>query len=85
MNDTAKTYSKKQMGVVYRAYKEGKISMDKLDVTYLYNCADGLFVSNTNDLQRAETLYYGMRNALDAIFAGDYASAQTAIDNMIAA
>ena len=81
----AKTYSRKQMGVVYRAMKEGKLSIDKVDVSYLYDMCDGIECWNTNDSSRAEKLFYGMRNALDAIFAGDYESAQVSIDNMVAA
>ena len=81
----AKTYSRKQMGVVYRAMKEGKLSIDKADVSYLYDMADGMQVWNTNDSSRAEKLHYGMRVALDAIFAGEYKTAQRAIDNMVAA
>ena len=81
-----KAYSKKQMGVVYRAMKEGKLNISKQDVSYLYDWADSDFhVYNTNDSKRFETLRYGMRNAIDAIFAGDYELAQVSIDNMIAA
>lgn len=81
----AKTYSKKQMGVVYRAMKEGHLAIDKAAVSYLYDCCDGIEVFNTNDGAWAEKMFHGMRVALDAIFAGEYATAQTAIDNMLAA
>ena len=81
----AKTYSRKQMGVVYRAMKEGRLSIDKTDVSYLYDMCDGIEVFNTNDSKRAEKLFYGMRVALDAIFAGDYETAQTSVNNMVAA
>lgn len=81
----AKTYSKKQMGVVYRAVKEGKLDIDKRDISCLYDMADGMEVSNTNQMALADTLHYGMRNALDAIFAGDYEAAMASIDNMLAA
>ena len=81
----AKTYSRKQMGVVYRAMKEGKLTIDKADVSYLYDMCDGMQVWNTNDSKTAEKLFHGMRVALDAIFAGEYETAQTAVDNMIAA
>ena len=81
----AKTYSKKQMGVIYRAMKEGKLEISKADVSYLYDCCDGIEVFNTNDSAWAEKMFYGMRVALDAIFAGEYATAQTAVENMIAA
>ncbi|MBQ9002145.1 MAG: hypothetical protein IJ087_09860 [Eggerthellaceae bacterium] len=73
------------MGVVYRAMKEGKLSIDKADVSYLYDMCDGIEVWNTNDSNRAEKLFHGMRVALDAIFAGEYESAQIAINNMTAA
>lgn len=81
----AKTYSKKQMGVIYRAVKEGKIELSKRDVSYLYDHADGMEVSNTNQAERAEKLHYGMSAAIDAIFAGDYEAAIVSIDNMLAA
>ena len=81
----AKTYSRKQMGVVYRAMKEGKLTIDKADVSYMYDLCDGIEVFNTNDSNRAEKLFHGMRVALDAIFAGEYETAQVSIDNMIAA
>lgn len=80
----ARSYSKKQMGVVYRAMKEGHLSISKADVSYLYDMCDGVEVFNSNDGQRADKLFHGMRAALDAIFAGDYESAQVAVDNMIA-
>ena len=79
----AKTYSRKQMGVVYRAMKEGKLTIDKADVSYLYDCCDGMEVWNTDQQRIAEKLFYGMRNALDSIFSGDYESAQVSINNMV--
>lgn len=81
----AKTYSKKQMGVIYRAMKEGKLSIEKSDVSRLYDMCDGIEVYNTNDSNRAEKLFHGMRVALDAIFAGEYETAQVAVNNMVAA
>ena len=81
----AKTYSRKQMGVVYRAMKEGKLSIDKADVSYLYDMCDGIEVWNTDQGRVAEKLFNGMRVALDAIFAGEYETAQRAVDNMVAA
>lgn len=81
-----KAYSRKQMGVVYRAMKEGRIAISKEDVSYLYDWADADFaVNNTNDSRRFDTMRYGMKNAVDAIFAGDYKAAQTSIENMLAA
>lgn len=85
MKMMARTYSRKQMGVVYRAMKEGHLSIDKADVSYLYDMCDGIQVWNTNDSQLAEKLFNGMRVALDAIFAGEYETAQVSIDNMVAA
>ena len=81
----AKTYTRKQMGVIYRAVKEGKLELEKRDISYLYDMADGIETNNTNELQKADALYYGMRNAIDAIFAGDYEAAMASIDNMLAA
>ena len=80
-----KTYSKKQMGVVYRAFKEGKINITKEDVSYLYDMADGMEVWNTNDSKLAGTSYHGMKNAVQFIFDGEYSNAQVSIDNMLTA
>lgn len=81
----APTYSRKQMGVVYRAMKEGKVTIEKCDVSYLYDMCDGMEVFNTNDSRTAEALHHGMQVAVEAIFAGDYATAQVSVENMIAA
>ena len=67
------------------ADRNGKLTIDKADVSYLYDMCDGMQVWNTNDSKTAEKLFHGMRVALDAIFAGEYETAQTAVDNMIAA
>lgn len=80
-----KTYTTKQAGVVYRAFKEGKIEMTKGDASKLYDFAGSVEVLNTNSAKVVETIAYAIRNAVDAIFAGDYATAQTSIDNFIVA
>ena len=81
----SKTYSRKQMGVIYRAVKEGKLELEKWQISYLYDCADGMEVFNTNDKRIADELYYGMRNAIDFIFEGNYKSAMVSIESMLEA
>ena len=81
-----KAYTRKQMGVIYRAVKEGKLSIDKADVSYLYDWADKDFqVFNTDDQRLFEKMHYGMKNAIEAVFAGNYESARVSIENMLAA
>lgn len=81
----AKTYSRKQMGVIYRAVKEGKIELSKGEISYLYDMADGMEVWNTDQSRLAETLHHGMSNAIEFIFAGNYDSAKVSISNMLTA
>lgn len=81
-----KAYTRKQMGVIYRAMKEGKLTIDKADVSYLYDWADRDYqVFNTNDQRQFDAMHYGMKNAVQFVFDGNYESAQVSIDNMLAA
>lgn len=81
-----KTYSRKQMGVIYRAVKEGNLDLTKDQVSFLYDYADRYsddMVTNTDNAKFFDALHYGMRGALDFIFAGDYDHAMVSINNML--
>ena len=80
-----KSYSSKQAGVIYRAYKEGKIEMTREAISEMYDCVGYVEVYNTDDGYRANESIYAIRKAVDAIFAGDYESAQVSINNFMAA
>ena len=81
-----RTYTRKQMGVIYRAVKDGKLDLTNEQVSYLYDYADrdaDEVVCNSNNAKFFDTLHYGMRNAIDFIFAGDYDHAMVSINNML--
>lgn len=80
-----KTYSRKQAGVIYRAWKDGKIEMAKEDANKLYDYVGEIEVYNTNAMKIVETIAYAIRNAVDAIFADNYKAAQVSINNFVAA
>lgn len=81
-----KAYTRKQMGVIYRAMKERRLTIDKADVSYLYDWADSDFqVFNTDDQRLFDVMHYGMKNAVQFVFDGEYESAQVSIENMLAA
>ena len=85
-DEAMKMFSRKQMGVVYRAMKEGHITIEKSDVSYLYDFADSDFqIFNTSDKELFEKMHYGMKNAVQFIFDGEYESAQVSINNMVMA
>lgn len=76
--------SRKQVNVIYRAYKEGKLELTKEDISSLYDLADyDMFICNTNAMQEAEKLHYGMSNVISFIFEGDYKMAMSGIDRLL--
>lgn len=79
-----KTYSRKQAGVIYSNVKRGTLSMEKSAISAMYDYAGCAFVSNTNSLAVVEKLAYAIRNAVDAVFAGDLATAQASLDSFAA-
>lgn len=79
-----KTYSRKQAGVIYSNVKRGTLSMEKSAISAMYDYAGGAFVSSTSSLAVVEKLAYAIRNAVDAVFAGDLATAQASLDNFTA-
>ena len=67
--------SRKQIGVIYRAFKEGKLAnVDNEDMSNVYEYVDRM---NDFDFARREgyeVIGY-LKEAVDAIFAGDYETA----------
>lgn len=73
--------TRKMMGVIYRAFKEGKLPrVTKEDIDKAYYCVDHL---NSYDFQAFHRESYdstvGLKAAVDAIFAGDYDKADALV------
>ena len=71
--------SRKQVGVIYRAFKEGKLAnVDKDDISNVYAYVDRM---NDFDFARREgyELIGYLKEAVDAIFAGDYEIADSKV------
>lgn len=79
-----KTYSKKQAGVVYAAVKRGDVIMSKTAISIMYDIVGGVDVFNTSQLDGIDRVKYAVKNAVDAIFAGDMELAQSCVDNIAA-
>ena len=79
-----KTYSKKQAGVIYAAVKRGDVTMGKPAISIMYDMVGGVDVFNTSQLDGIDRVKYAVKNAVDAIFAGDMELAQSCIDNIAA-
>lgn len=74
-----KAYSRKQAGVIYRAFKEGNIEMTKSAVSKLYDFADRDF--DLHEMKLAENLHNAVKAAVGFIFENNYKSAQVSINN----
>lgn len=48
-------FSKGQAGVIYRAYKEGRIELTREEISAIYDCAQGSMISS-NDMQVADII-----------------------------
>ncbi len=66
-------YSRKQAGIIYRAFKEGLVVMSQAQVSKLYNWCDSNY-----GLVDAHTV----QCAVNAIFLGNYELAQTALNGI---
>lgn len=75
-------YTRKQAGVIYRAFKEGKITMEKATVSKLYDWADDFGIDYNGSVNR---IMQSVHIAIDAIFEGDYEKAQNEINAFAAA
>ena len=69
--------SKKQIGIIYRANKEGKISITDKMISFLYNdVAERSGLANNEALENA---CKAAKSAIDNIFAGNYEEAQNSL------
>lgn len=72
--------TRKQLGVIYRAFKEGKLEdVDKEDINKMYVYVDK--ISYDYDFARSEgrEVVGYLREAVDAIFSGDYETANSKV------
>ena len=72
--------TKKMMGVIYRAFKEGKLqSTTKDDISNMYYWIDkfnGMFGESEKEMHHEEwECVKNLKNAVDAIFNNDYVTA----------
>ena len=72
-------FTRKMAGVLYRAVKEGKLQMDRRLVNTMYAYADMYTVSEGSEAEKEK----GFKDAVDAVFAGDYEAAQASIDRVL--
>lgn len=73
--------SRKQLGVIYRAYKEGKLEgVDQEDINKMYEYCNKM---GDYDFARKEGNFIinCLREAVDAIFNGDYHEASNKVRN----
>lgn len=70
-----KSYSCKQAGVIYRAIKDGKLTMSNDAISDMYDMVGEAFITMANR-DRVEECIYGVRLAVTAIFDNDYAQAE---------
>lgn len=79
-----RTYTRKQAGVIYSAMKRGDIECPKEVISDMYDMAGSVEVFNTNSLGEVESFAAGIRNAIDAIFEGNYESASRTLAGLAA-
>ncbi len=81
MSSSAKSYSRKQAGVIYRAIKEGKIEMSKDAISAMYDNCDYIDVYSRLTADLAINGVPAIKNAVTFIFEGNYENAQVSINN----
>lgn len=70
--------SKKQIGVIFSNWKRGNINLTDDQIKWLYNsCAE---VKGFNNNNRFEDVLRRVKNAIDSIFAGNNAEAESEIN-----
>lgn len=74
----ATSFSRKQIGVIYRNAKEGNLHLEKWLVSRLYDMAD-FYGADYNGSVELEERY--ILAAIDAVFGDDLAKAQEKLDN----
>lgn len=73
----ATEFSKKQIGVVYAAAKRGDLKVEKWYMSRLYDLADYYGHDDNRSVEFEERF---ILNILDAVFSGDYETAQKMIE-----
>lgn len=69
--------SKKQIGVIFRNWKQGKIKLDEEVIKFLYDhCAEVRGYKNDNNF---EDVLKRIKDAIDKIFSNDYKGAEEEI------
>lgn len=73
----ATEFSKKQIGVIYRAYKEGSLKMKDETVKAFYNLADFYGFDDNGSVARDESI---IKKTIESVISGDIKSAQKNIE-----
>lgn len=74
----ATEFSKKQIGVIYRAAKSGDLKVEKWFMSRMYDLADFYGMDSNGSIAKEEQ---GIKRILEAVFAGNLAEAQERIEN----
>lgn len=69
-------YTTKQAKVIFKAWKQGKINMEKQVIDKIFKMADG----NNHGCKQGMSMGRSINHAVDEIFAKRYFSAQFSID-----
>ena len=73
----ATEFTKKQVGVIYRAYKEGSLEMKERTIKAFYNLADFYGYDDNRSVEADERIIKGI---LESVFSKDMESAQNLIN-----
>ena len=79
-----RTITRKQAGVIYANVKRGNIEMSREAVSAMYDFVGSVYVGCTSTASDVTEKVAALRNAIDAIFAGDLDAAQTGADHFAA-
>ena len=75
-------FTRKQAGVIYRAYKTGEVKMDRETTSRMYDLVnDGECVDWNGEINRE---IQSLKLAIDAIFENDFTKAQQHLDRFAA-
>jgi len=75
--------SRKQANVIYSNVKQGKLEMDKTDVSVMYSIAKDCSIGHYQTAATFHELVLMIREMLDAIFSNDVKKAQEIYDNRL--
>lgn len=76
MKKIYKQITKKQAGVIFRAYKDGKINISEEDIKRVYNLVD---YNGYDDNGTMQWMNDRLQIAIEKIFAGEYGEADEQI------